>query len=152
MRLTSTAFASNAWIPAQFTCDGRDASPPLAWSNPPVMVRSFALVCSDPDAPGGTWYHWAIWDIAPTTLALPANLPPMQAGPPQGTNDFGRVGYSGPCPPPGARPHRYLFRLYALDRARLGLSTNIRCRDVDTGARVRAIETAELVGLYGRKG
>ncbi|MCW3474582.1 YbhB/YbcL family Raf kinase inhibitor-like protein [Limobrevibacterium gyesilva] len=150
MRLTSTDLAPNARIPTRFTCDGADVSPPLAWSDPPAATRSFALVCADPDAPGGVWYHWAIYDIPPTTLALHEHWPPAGASPPQATNDFRHPGYGGPCPPSGHRPHHYEFRLYALDVDRLGLKPHPHCRDVEAAARSHAIATAELIATYGR--
>jgi Raf kinase inhibitor-like YbhB/YbcL family protein len=150
MRLTSSAFASDGWIPRRFTCEGADESPPLAWSNVPAAARGFALVLSDPDAPGRTWYHWAVWDIPSQVRFLPLGVPAGQHGLLQGTNDFRRPGYGGPCPPRGMSPHRYQFRLYALDVERLGLASGARCQDVEAGARARAIETAELVGVFGR--
>ena len=150
MRLTSSAFAPDGRIPVRFTCDGADVSPPLAWTDPPAGTSSFALVCSDPDAPGGVWHHWAIYDIAPTTLALAEGWPPSRKLPPQAINDFRRAGYGGPCPPRGSAPHHYHFRLYALDVAELGLGARAHCRDVDAAARSHAIATAELIGLYGR--
>ena len=150
MRLTSSAFAPDGRIPGRFTCDGADVSPPLAWSDPPSGVRSFALVVTDPDAPGGVWYHWAICDIPPAARALEAHWPPERPIPPQARNDFGRPGYGGPCPPRGAAAHRYHFRLYALNVARLDLGSHAVCRDVEAAAGAQAIATAELVGTYGR--
>lgn len=150
MRLTSPVFRSDGWIPVRFTCDGADVSPPLAWSEPPSSVRSFALVCADPDAPGGVWYHWAIYDLPPDQRALAEHWPPARAMPPQAVNDFRRSGYGGPCPPRGARPHRYQFRLYALSVERLGLAPAAKCREVEAAARAHAIATAELAGHYGR--
>ena len=149
MRLTSSAFGSGAHVPARFTCDGDNVSPPLAWTDPPPSVRSFALICSDPDAPGGTWYHWGIYNIPPATRLLEAHWP--LAGPlPQAINDFGRAGYGGPCPPPGAHAHRYFFRLYALNIARLDVGAQPRCREVEAAAKAHAVATAELMGLYAR--
>ena len=150
MRLTSAVFAPDRWIPRYFTCDGADASPPLAWSEPPDGTRSFALVCADPDAPGGVWYHWAIYDIPPDMRALNQQLPPSSPTPLQAMNDFQRAGYGGPCPPPGDRPHHYHFRLYALNVERLGLGPGAPCRDVEAAAKAHAIGTAELIGVYGR--
>lgn len=151
MHLTSPAFAPDAWIPTHFTCDGADASPPLAWSDPPDGLRSFVLVCTDPDAPGGVWYHWAIYDIPPNVRALHEHWSPTRPAPPQAVNDFRRSGYGGPCPPRGAAPHRYQFRLYALNVERLGLGPHPHCRDVEAAARKHAVATAELIGLYGRE-
>lgn len=150
MQVNSPAFAANDRIPEQFTCDGTNNSPPLAWSDPPVEVRSFTLVCSDPDAPGGVWYHWAIYDIPPNMRALHEHWPPMRPSPPQAMNDFRRTGYGGPCPPRGAPPHHYHFRLYALNVEQLGLAARAHCRDVEAAARLHAVTSAELIGLYGR--
>jgi len=150
MRLTSSAFAPDERIPVRFTCDGADVSPPLVWTDPPAGTRSFALVCADPDAPGGVWYHWAIYDITMETRTLTESWPATRGVPPQAINDFRRAGYGGPCPPRGDAPHRYHFRLYALNVARLGLGPRAHCRDVDAAARSDAVATAELIGLYGR--
>ena len=148
--MASSAFAPNGWIPLRFTCDGENVSPPLAWYDPPSNCRGFALVCSDPDAPGGIWYHWAIYDIPPATRDLPENW--SRAGPvlPQAVNDFRNRGYGGPCPPRGSSPHHYHFQLYALGVAQLGVNQPAHCRDVERAARSRAIASAELIGLYAR--
>jgi Raf kinase inhibitor-like YbhB/YbcL family protein len=150
MRLTSTAFAPDDWIPVQFTCEGADVSPPLAWSDPPPGTRSLALVCADPDAPGGVWYHWGIYDIPSNTRALSEHWPPMRVPPPQAVNDFRRTGYGGPCPPRGDPPHHYRFRLYALNVEWLGLGPHAPCRAVEAAAQSHAIAAAELTGVYGR--
>lgn len=121
LRLTSPAFADGAAIPRAHTCDGADASPPLDWSAAPEGARSLALVCEDPDAPAGTWTHWVMFDIPADARGLPAGVPTTErvpitpAGEParQGKNDFGKIGYGGPCPPRGT--HHYVFRLFALD-------------------------------------
>ena len=149
MRLTSSAFEPYEWIPARYTCDGEDISPPLAWSDPPAQARSFALICSDPDAPRGVWYHWAVYDIPPETRELPEHWPPMQKMPPQALNDFGHMGYGGACPPNGSRAHHYNFTLYALDVERLAVPARPRCRDV-AAACANALATAKLIGLYVR--
>jgi Raf kinase inhibitor-like YbhB/YbcL family protein len=150
MRLTSSVFRSDGWIPARFTCDGANVSPPLAWSDPPQGARSFALVCADPDAPRGVWYHWAIYDLSPNLRILSENWSTASPTPPQAVNDFRRSGYGGPCPPRGDRPHRYQFRLYALNVERLGLGRSVHCREVEAAAKAHAIAMAELTGLYGR--
>ena len=103
-------------IPRQYTCDGEDISPPLAWTGVPEGTNSLALICDDPDAPVGTWVHWVLFKIPPSTKDLPANVPPkenLDNGAKHGTNDFRKLGYGGPCPPGGT--HRYYFKLYALD-------------------------------------
>src|SRR5438874_11965395 len=116
--LTSTAFQEGQSIPKEYTGDGRNVSPPLQWSDPPTGTRSLALVCEDPDAPRGTFTHWAIFNLPAESRELSAGVPAEPAlpnGTAQATNDFGKVGYGGPSPPPG-KPHRYVFKLYALDR------------------------------------
>ncbi len=117
IKLTSVAFENGEAIPAKHTCDAADVSPPLEWADLPNGTKSLALICDDPDAPVGTWVHWVIYDIAPALSALPEAVPPSEITPQgakQGVNDFRRTGYGGPCPPPGG-PHRYFFKLYALD-------------------------------------
>jgi Raf kinase inhibitor-like YbhB/YbcL family protein len=121
LRLTSAAFQEGGMIPKTYTCDGTDRSPQLEWSGIPGSARSLALICDDPDAPGGTWSHWVVFNLAPQaatldegaalgdTLKLGGDLTARQ-----GKNDFGKMGYGGPCPPSGT--HRYFFRLYAIDR------------------------------------
>jgi Raf kinase inhibitor-like YbhB/YbcL family protein len=151
MRLTSSAFAPNGRIPVQFTCDGMDVSPPLTWSDPPAGTRSFALICADPDAPGGVWHHWGIFNILPAMQVLTEHWPEARKTPSQAINDFGRTGYGGPCPPRGGAAHHYHFRLYALDVAELSLGPNARCQQVDAAARLHTIAVAELIGLYGRR-
>jgi Raf kinase inhibitor-like YbhB/YbcL family protein len=146
MQVTSTAFANGGTIPARYTCDGDDLSPPLAWAGAPPATRSFAIVCRDPDAPAGTWYHWAAFDIPPDLAALEEGDQPGRAA----VNDFGKRGYGGPCPPRGHGPHRYRTTLYALDIYRLDVPAGARCRDVEDAARAHALATAELAGLYGR--
>jgi Raf kinase inhibitor-like YbhB/YbcL family protein len=150
MTLTSPAFGSGSKVPSRFTCDGADVSPPLAWSGAPEGTRSFAIVCSDADAPGGVWYHWAICDIAPTETAFAEHHAPASMTPRQALNDFKRPGYGGPCPPPGHGRHRYRFRLYALGVDQLELPANPRCRDVEAAAEARAMRTADLIGYYSR--
>ena len=126
--LSSTAFTEGGTIPREFTCDGSDRSPPLQWSGVPQAARSLVLVLDDPDAPMGTWSHWVLYDLDPGVTALEAGVamaPVVTIEPKtadqqprptlsQGKNDFGKIGYGGPCPPSGA--HRYVFRLYALDQ------------------------------------
>lgn len=150
MRLTSIAFPHGGKIPTRFTCDGADVSPPLAWSGAPPAARSFALVCSDPDAPHGVWFHWAIFDIPAGATDLAEHCVVSAASPPQARNDFGRQGYGGPCPPHGHGRHHYHFTLYALDVARLDLPQTATCRAVEEAARSHALATAELVGVYSR--
>ena len=116
LKLTSTAFTEGGMIPKQYTCDGKDLSPPLAWSGVPAAAKSLALIADDPDAPLGTWVHWVLFNLPASTQKLPENIPPQKTlpdGAKQGMTDFGRIGYGGPCPPGGT--HRYYFKLYALE-------------------------------------
>jgi len=128
IRLTSAAFTEGAMIPREFTCDGADRSPPLEWLGVPQAARSLVLICDDPDAPVGTWSHWVLYDLSPSITSLDQGVatdlvatvePKTVVKQPgltvsQGKNDFGKIGYGGPCPPRGV--HRYFFRLYALDQ------------------------------------
>jgi Raf kinase inhibitor-like YbhB/YbcL family protein len=117
MHLASRAFNDGGPIPIDHTCDDDNVSPPLRWQDIPVGTRSLALICEDPDAPAGTWVHWVIFNVAAAVTELAEGVPATEAlrgGARQGVNDFRRIGYGGPCPPPG-KPHRYFFRLYALD-------------------------------------
>jgi hypothetical protein len=145
--LTSTAFKDGQPIPTIYTCDGANHSPPLAWGEPPQGTKSFALTIDDPDAPGGTFRHWAVFDI-------PANARSMAAGEKigtQATNDKDGLGYTGPCPPKGNPPHRYHFRLFALDVDRLGLSPTAKVKDIEDAAAKHTIAQGELVGTYQRR-
>ncbi|TAJ25997.1 MAG: YbhB/YbcL family Raf kinase inhibitor-like protein [Nitrospirae bacterium] len=115
--LTSTAFKEGELIPKKYTCEGQDVSPPLRWGPPPQGTRNFALIADDPDAPVGTWVHWVVFNIPSDERELLEGMPAKEALPKrarQGQNDFNRIGYGGPCPPPG-KPRRYFFKLYALD-------------------------------------
>ena len=143
--LTSTAFQSRATIPARHTCEGRDLSPPLAWPAPPPGTRSLALVVDDPDAPGGTFTHWLAWGIDPGASGLAEG----ETAPVEGRNDFGVVGYRGPCPPRGHGRHRYSFRLHALD-TELDLARGAAAADLERALAGRVLALAELVGLYER--
>lgn len=116
IRVRSPQFREGERIPARFTCKGRNISPDLSWDNIPVETRSFVLLVEDPDASDGTWVHWVLYNIPPTTRRLPANISgdgELSSGALNGKNDFGELGYGGPCPPSGQ--HHYYFRLYALD-------------------------------------
>src|SRR5262245_3513941 len=141
MRLRSNAFSDGAAIPRRFTCDGEGLSPPLHWSDEPAGTRSFVLLCDDPDAPGGTWHHWAAYDLPVDRTSLPegAGRPGGQGGAKQAINDFGRLGYGGPCPPRRHGPHHYHFRLLALSMDRLPMRKDPSCRDVEREARKHLI-------------
>jgi Raf kinase inhibitor-like YbhB/YbcL family protein len=150
--LTSSAFATGATIPQKHTCDGADVSPPLAWTEPPSGTKAFALVCEDPDAPAGTWVHWVLYDLPATARSLPEGVAPEPSGPDgsrQGRNDFKKIGYGGPCPPPGP-PHRYFFRLYALD-APTGLEPGATRAELAKAVAPHTRGTAELMSRYGRR-
>lgn len=151
MRLRSSAFADGSAIQRRFTCEGEDISPPLEWSDVPDGTQSFALLCDDPDAPGGTWHHWAAYDIAHdrTSLPLGAARDAAALGFKQAINDFGKPGYGGPCPPPGS-PHHYHFRLLALSVERLAVRANASCREVASATNSRKLAEATLVGIYRR--
>lgn len=137
-------------IPTQHTCDGDDRSPALEWSGAPARTQAFALVVHDPDAPAGDWTHWLVFDLPRTTRALKPGAPASAHvdGGAQGTNDFGKLGWGGPCPPPGS-PHRYMFELYALD-APLGLSPGAKRAEVERAMRGHVLARAHLSGSYAR--
>jgi Raf kinase inhibitor-like YbhB/YbcL family protein len=152
MRLNSTAFGDGSAIPRRFTCDGEDLSPPLTWSDVPAGTRSFALLCDDPDAPAGTWHHWAAFDI-PSTLTMFDQGVASDAGKlgfKQAVNDFRRPGYGGPCPPHGHGLHHYHFRLLALSVDHLAVGSTPSCHDVECEARRHTIAEATLFGVYQR--
>ncbi|AET31745.1 YbhB/YbcL family Raf kinase inhibitor-like protein [Pyrobaculum ferrireducens] len=148
--IESPAFANGTRIPPQYTCDGADASPPLRWSGVPPGAKSLMIVVVDPDAPRGPFTHWVIYNIDPNTTELPPNLektPTTRYGH-QAMNDFGKVGYGGPCPPPGP-PHRYIFTIYALD-TKLRTPPGSPHQDVIREATPHIIAAGQLVGLYRR--
>jgi Raf kinase inhibitor-like YbhB/YbcL family protein len=152
IEITSSAFEDGGFIPARYTCEGEDLSPPLKWANVPGDSKSLAIICDDPDAPAGTWVHWVIYDISPTLSELPEGIPPSQITPDgakQGVNDFRRTGYGGPCPPPGG-PHRYFFKLYALD-IEPGLPAGSSKADLLRVMEARVLGEGQLMGLYQRK-
>jgi len=150
MDLKSQAFRPGGMIPAKSTCDGQDISPPLTWPDPPAGTKSVALIVDDPDAPVGTWVHWVIWNIPPTARSLDENVPKTASlpnGARQGTNDFKRIGYGGPCPPSGT--HRYFFKLYALDTT-LNLPPETTKSVLEDTIRRHILAHAELIGKYTR--
>jgi Raf kinase inhibitor-like YbhB/YbcL family protein len=151
MELKSSAFTQGANIPRKHTCDAQDVSPLLRWDNVPAGTKAFALIADDPDAPVGTWVHWVIYDLPAETKELAegtAKTETLEHGAKQGMNDFRRVGYGGPCPPPGS-PHRYLFKLYALDT-----TTNLKPRATKQqlldAIKGHILGEAQLMGRYGR--
>jgi Raf kinase inhibitor-like YbhB/YbcL family protein len=152
MTLTSSAFANGQPIPVKFTGDALDVSPPLAWKNSPAGTKSFTLIADDPDAPAGTWVHWVIYDLPPTTTELAEDqrkTPQLENGAKQGLNDFKKTGYGGPAPPPG-KAHRYFFKLYALD-ASTGLEPGTTKKDLLKAMDGHVLGEGELMGTYQRQ-
>jgi Raf kinase inhibitor-like YbhB/YbcL family protein len=151
LSLKSSAIESGSTISRVYTCDGQDISPPLRWGDPPPGTESYALICDDPDAPMGTWVHWVIYGIPTGTDRLPEGVPgreKLENGALQGKNDFGRIGYGGPCPPRG-KPHRYFFRLYALD-AQLPVGAGLTKKALLKEMEGHILASAEFYGVYGR--
>ncbi len=152
--LTSPSFRNNQPMPAKHSCEGADASPALKWEGAPAVTKSFALICDDPDAPGGTWIHWVAYGIPVAITELPESVAKTDtvaapAGMKQGVNDFGRVGYGGPCAPRGHGVHHYHFRLYALD-TELNLAPRVKRSQLDAAMKGHILAQAELVGTYQR--
>ena len=148
--LTSAAFTDGEAIPAVYTCEGQDISPPLAWTDPPAGTKSLALISDDPDAPGKTWVHWVLYNLPPSSRELPEAVPPdreLPDGTRQGMTDFGRVGYGGPCPPSGT--HRYFFKLYALD-AMHTLTPGATKSKLEAAMEGRLLADTHLMGTYRR--
>ena len=150
--IKSSAFAPNGAMPIQYTCEGEDVSPALEWSGAPDGTKSLALIVDDPDAPDPAapkmvYVHWVLYDISPSTTGIAEGVTASQLpkGARQGKNDFGKVGYGGPCPPIGR--HRYFFKLYALDTVLGDLGTGTK-PDVEAAMRGHVLEQAELVGTY----
>lgn len=150
MQLRSSAFPDGTTIPRRFTCDGTDLSPPLDWSDAPEATRSFVLLCDDPDAPAGTWRHWAAYDIPADRAALVEGAAQQGKGFKQAINDFQQPGYGGPCPPRGDGIHRYRFRLLALAVDRLPARREPSCQAVEREANKHLLAEATLIGTYQR--
>jgi Raf kinase inhibitor-like YbhB/YbcL family protein len=149
--VSSSDFQNGADVPKKFTCDGADGSPELSWAEPPAGTRSLALITDDPDAPGGTFTHWVLFNLPAETGNLPANLSKIDElpnGARQGRNGFRKIGYGGPCPPPG-KPHRYFFKLYALD-TKLDLEPGASKEDLERAIQGHTLGKAEIMGKYGR--
>jgi Raf kinase inhibitor-like YbhB/YbcL family protein len=145
MRIKTTAFQEGGNIPSKFTCDGPDANPPLRFEGAPAEAKSLALIADDPDAPGGLFTHWLVWNIDPKTTSVEENSAPSNGV--QGKNDFGKSGYGGPCPPSGT--HRYVFKIFALDR-QLDLAADSKRAQLDAQMRGHIIAQGELIGRYSR--
>jgi Raf kinase inhibitor-like YbhB/YbcL family protein len=149
--LKTTAFVDGNGIPKKYTCDDVDVSPALNWNDAPTGTQSFALIADDPDAPVGTWTHWIIWNIPAKTMALAEGVAKMGEsgdGARQGRNDFKRIGYGGPCPPPG-KPHRYFFKLYALD-TKLDVKAGASRNELERAMKGHVLSQTKLMGTYGR--
>jgi Raf kinase inhibitor-like YbhB/YbcL family protein len=152
IQITSTAFADGQPIPEKYTCAGPDVSPPLQWTNAPAGAKSLALIADDPDAPMGTWVHWVIYNLPPATTALAENTPQSRElpdGAKQGINDFHQIGYGGPCPPPG-KPHRYCFKIYALDTL-LGLKSGMTKKELLKAMEGHVRAEGQLMGTCQRQ-
>ncbi|MEN6421084.1 MAG: YbhB/YbcL family Raf kinase inhibitor-like protein [Smithella sp.] len=150
MEIKSTSFNHEDMIPAKYTCDGQNISPPLSWNKAPEKTKSFALICDDPDAPAGLWVHWVLFDIPATVNALPENVSRKEeiAGiGKNGKNTSGRYGYDGPCPPGGT--HRYYFKLYALD-SMLNLKAGLTKDQLLAAMKGHVLAEAQLMGRYRR--
>jgi Raf kinase inhibitor-like YbhB/YbcL family protein len=145
MKITSSAFQEGGNIPSKFTCDGGDSSPPLRLAEIPSGAKSLALIVDDPDAPSGLFTHWIVWNISPKTNAIAEGSAPQGV---QGTNDFGKSGFGGPCPPSGT--HRYYFKIFALDRE-LNLASGTKRNQLDAAMKGHVVAQGELMGRYSRK-
>lgn len=147
LQLTSTAFKHGDPIPSQYSCDGVDISPPLAWQNIPENTASFVLIIDDPDAPVGIWDHWLLFNIPAKTTSLAENISALPEGTKVGQNSWGNNTYGGPCPPKGK--HRYFFKLYALDTT-LDLEEGATKATLETAIHGHVLAEAELMGTYDR--
>lgn len=150
-QISSSSFESGGMIPKKFTCDAADVSPELSWNGAPQGTKSFALIADDPDAPAGTWTHWVIYDLPPNLTNLAENTPKtdeLPDGAAQGRNSFKKIGYNGPCPPPG-KAHRYFFRLFALDQ-KLEIKPGASKEEVEHAVQGHILAEAEVVGKYQR--
>lgn len=151
LSLSSKSFANGGDMRKKFTCDAEDVSPELSWNEAPAGTKSFALLADDPDAPVGNWNHWVLWNVPPESRSLPegvSKVAKLPDGSQQGLNDFPKVGYNGPCPPPG-KPHRYYFKLFALD-AKLALKEKSGKRELEAAMKGHILAQAEWMGRYGR--
>jgi Raf kinase inhibitor-like YbhB/YbcL family protein len=149
-RLTSPAFGEGDAIPSRYTCDGEGSAPPLRWDGP-QDARSFVLIVDDPDAPRGIFTHWLLYDIPGSQRELPEGLSNVGALGTPGMNDFSRIGYGGPCPPPGHGPHRYFFTLYALDVLSLLIPAERPRQEIERAMRGHVLGQARLLGVYERR-
>jgi Raf kinase inhibitor-like YbhB/YbcL family protein len=149
LQVLTNAFPEGATIPRLHTCEGADLSPALEWSGEPPVTKSFAVIVDDPDAPAGVWNHWLLYDIQPGVHSLAQGFTPGRIGE-SALNDFGKPGYNGPCPPKGHGPHRYYFRLYAVDAPALKLSRNAKRSALDAALKGHVLAEAQYMGRYER--
>jgi len=146
LKITSTAFQHNGIIPSKYTCDGKNISPPLMIENCSPEAKSIAIIVDDPDAPMGTWVHWVLWNISPNVKEIKEDTVPAAAV--EGVNNFKRHSYGGPCPPSG--PHRYFFKVYALD-TKLNINPDSNKTDLEKAMKGHIIAEGQIIGLYKRK-
>jgi len=145
MKIASSAFENKQMIPQKYTCDGENINPPLQITEVPSNTQSLVLIVDDPDAPSGDWAHWLVWNINPETKLITENESPQGAI--QGTNDFGKQNYGGPCPPSGI--HHYQFKIYGLDTT-LNLPSSSRKKDLEKAMANHILDKDMLIGLYQR--
>lgn len=151
LTLTSNSFVDGGMFPPKYTCDGANISPPLGWSGAPSGAKTFALINDDPDAPGGDWVHWVVWNIPATVQSLKEGMPKEAKfgdGTRQGTTDFGDIGYGGACPPSGV--HRYFFKLYALDTI-LELPPTTKKAQLLSSIKGHVLEETKIMAKYSRR-
>lgn len=151
INITSDSFKESELIPSKYTCDDKNISPQLAWDKPSDKIKTFAIIAEDPDAPGGNFIHWVAFNIPANVLDLPEDVTPIKNIPEEvlfGTNNFGHIGYGGPCPPSGT--HRYFFRIYGLDSA-MHLEAGSEKMDLINAMKNHIIAEGELMGKYSRK-
>ena len=149
--ISSSSFSNGGAIAREFTCQGADISPQLSWSEPPAGTKAMALLVDDPDAPAGNWTHWVLWNLPASAKGLAEGVSKtatLQDGSQQGINDFRKTGYNGPCPPVG-KPHRYYFKLFALD-AKLRLQAEAGKRELEASMKGHILGQAEWMGHYKR--
>lgn len=149
-QVKAEGFSDGGVVPRKFTCDGENLSPALEWEGAPENTRSFALVVEDPDAPVGTWNHWLLWNIPATATSIVEGYWPGRLGA-DGTNDFRKRGYGGPCPPPGHGRHRYYFKLFALNTPAIELPAGARRDQLDRALSDHILAEAQYMGTYERK-
>jgi len=151
LSISGPSFSSGGDIPKKYACDGADVSPQLVWTEAPAGTKSFALLVDDPDAPVGNWNHWTLWNVPANARGLAERVgkeATLPDGSQQGKNDFRKTGYNGPCPPPG-KPHRYYFKLFALD-TKLDLKPGAGKRELESAMKGHVLAQAEWLGRYGR--